>query len=300
MSSGALDCPVFASAENQSCRSLKQEEPNMNKWIDDWTHITNRDAILSGPNMDSKDYDVPGSAVGNRTFRKNQWAMKKDLRPWLYGLFGKMKAVAITITFAHPARQNISSELRRQKFQGYRRDPVWSSYREEIKKFLSSLHKKLSYWAFKKAAKRHKKRLGFLAVTEGADGGNLHVHCMMELPPGERGNLLEYELSETLNRHPHVGEFKIKPINDNKGWISYMIKGRGKSDISQDVLMELIYPPSHKPGKTRRNPLKPTPPSLSASPVPPKAGSQVPFSYGKRKRKGGESRPGPRDVSLYF
>lgn len=177
--------------------------------MDDIDQLTNEEVLAAAPRLNDRHYDPPGSKIGNHHFAITQCRGREALLPWLIRRWQGRPALAFSLTFAISGRNAPLHAIVRQ------------------------IHKHLSYQVYGHAARRYKKRLGFLVVWEGFPRNHPHCHGLLEIPPSRAG--FQEHVRRLLVTHPAIGKFDLRPCADVAGWIDYVLKLKDKGDLLQDI-----------------------------------------------------------------
>ena len=116
--------------------------------------------------------------------------------------------------------------------------------RSILQGIVKGIHKDISRHAFGKAARRHGKRVPFLAVWEGFQRDHPHCHSLIAKPRHMNWKRFGHEVHEVLSKHPYICQFRAEKATDVSGWIGYMMKRRDKGDLLQDIDWELYHSPA--------------------------------------------------------
>ncbi len=205
---------------------------------------TKKEAAASGPRLDSRHYDIPGSIQGNVMHRQITRRGQKELIRWLRQEWRNQSAMAITLTFAAPSRRNTQQHLLAGKLKRQRKLKLNLRSRSALQGIVKGIHRDINRRAFKKAARRHDKKLALLVVWEGFQRGHPHCHCLIAKPRHMSWKRFEREVNEVLRKQPYVCHFKANKATNIGGWIGYVMKRRDKGDLLQDIDWELCHLPA--------------------------------------------------------
>jgi len=238
-----------------------------------FSKISTRDAMACGPSLDDRNYDPPGSSISNVMHRINSLKVQEELRAWLGREWKDIPLVALTFTFSHKQPRLAASgnvpvhDIRGKKIADSKDSMpnLSTGKRGDIEGITRNLHKKLSYMAYGKAARRYGKRLGMAVVYEGFNRGHPHCHAILQIPASDTRAFFETRVRRVLKAHPCIGVFEISTLTSSEGWIDYMTKLKDKGDLQQDF--DCLAPPvpeSRHHGQPDREPRDPYSPLARA------------------------------------